>query len=104
MSPKPSAANETVSEQKAMRAPDYWKGHYLTSTDPAEIALALRHAALNADDKRPELIYFLHTLDAPNFRYRKAPASMPTSSPSWHIERTSGVSRFSSCPRRAVEL
>ena len=23
----PSAANETVSEQKAMRAPDYWKSH-----------------------------------------------------------------------------
>jgi hypothetical protein len=29
-----------------MRAPDYWKSHYVTSTDRAEIDLALRHACL----------------------------------------------------------
>jgi hypothetical protein len=43
-SAKPSPANETDSEQ--MRAPDFWKSHYVTSTDRAEIDLALRHACL----------------------------------------------------------
>ena len=63
---KPSAANETVSAQNAMRAPAYWKSHYVTSTDPAEIDLTLRHAPLHIDDEGVELIYFLHALDAPN--------------------------------------
>jgi predicted dienelactone hydrolase len=49
-----------------MRAPDYWKSHYVTSTEPAEVDLALRRASLHADDEGLELIYFLHALDAPN--------------------------------------
>ena len=53
-------------EQKTVRAPEYWKSHYVTSTDPAEIGLALRRASLHADDEGLELIYFLHTFDAPN--------------------------------------
>jgi hypothetical protein len=62
----PSAANETVPEQNHMRAPDYWKSHYVTSTDPAEIDFALRHARLTTDGESLELIYFLNALDAPN--------------------------------------
>ena len=31
----PSAANETVSEQKAMRALDYWKSHGGSNSEPA---------------------------------------------------------------------
>lgn len=49
-----------------MRAPDYWKSHYVTSTDPAEIDLAIRRARLKTADEGLELIYFLHALDAPN--------------------------------------
>ena len=49
-------ANETDSEQ--MRAPDYWKSHYVTSTDLAEIDLALKHAHLTTDGESFELIYF----------------------------------------------
>jgi pimeloyl-ACP methyl ester carboxylesterase len=49
-----------------MRAPDYWKSHYITSTDPAEIDLALRRAPPHAHDEGLELIYFLHAIDAPN--------------------------------------
>ena len=41
-SAKPSPANETVPEQNPMRAPDYWKSHYVTSTDHAEIDLRSR--------------------------------------------------------------
>jgi hypothetical protein len=46
-SAKPSPANGTAPEQNAMRAQDYWKSHYVTSADRAEIDLALRHACLN---------------------------------------------------------
>jgi pimeloyl-ACP methyl ester carboxylesterase len=49
-----------------MRAPDYWKSHYVTSTDPAEIDLALKHAHLTTDGESLELIYFLNAPDAPN--------------------------------------
>jgi hypothetical protein len=49
-----------------MRAPDYWKSHYVTSTDRAEIDLALKHARLNTDGESLELIYFLNAPDAPN--------------------------------------
>ena len=49
-----------------MRAPDYWKRRYVTSTDAAEIVLALRRASLHAGGHGLELIYFLHALDAPN--------------------------------------
>jgi len=65
-SAKPSTANETVPEQNPMRAPDYWKSHYVTSTDRAEIDLALRHACLKTGGESLELIYFLNALDAPN--------------------------------------
>jgi len=60
----PSPANETDSEQ--MRAPDFWKSHYVTSTDRAEIDLALRHACLKTGGESLELIYFLNALDAPD--------------------------------------
>jgi pimeloyl-ACP methyl ester carboxylesterase len=49
-----------------MRAPDYWKSHYVTSTDPAEIGLALKHGYLNTAGESLELIYFLNAPDAPN--------------------------------------
>ena len=65
-SAKPSPANETVPEQNPMRAPDYWKSHYVTSADRAEIDLALKHARLNIGGESLELIYFLNAPDAPN--------------------------------------
>ena len=49
-----------------MSAPDYWKSHYVTSTDPAEIDLALKHAHLTTDGGSFELIYFLNAPNAPN--------------------------------------
>jgi pimeloyl-ACP methyl ester carboxylesterase len=38
---------------------------HVTSTDPAEIDLALRHACLTTDGESLELIYFHNALDAP---------------------------------------
>jgi len=54
---EPSPAHETVPEQNPMRAPDFWKSHYVTSTDRAEIDLALRHACLKTGGESLELIY-----------------------------------------------
>jgi pimeloyl-ACP methyl ester carboxylesterase len=51
---------------KAMKTPDYWKSHYVTSTDPAEVELALKQALLDIGGESLEVIYFLHATDAPN--------------------------------------
>jgi hypothetical protein len=51
---------------KAVRAPDYWKRYYVTSTDPTEIELALQDARVDTGAEKLELIYFLHAADAPN--------------------------------------
>lgn len=49
-----------------MKAPGYWKSHYVTSTDPAEIELALKQALLDIGGEGLEVIYFLHATHAPN--------------------------------------
>jgi alpha-beta hydrolase superfamily lysophospholipase len=49
-----------------MTTPDYWKSHYVTSTDPAEVELALKQALLDIGGESLEVIYFLHATDAPN--------------------------------------
>jgi len=64
VSAKPSAANEN--RLQTDEAPDYWKSHYLSSTDPAEIDLGLKHAHLNTGGESLELIYFPNAPDAPN--------------------------------------
>jgi pimeloyl-ACP methyl ester carboxylesterase len=51
---------------KAMKAPDYWRRYYVTSTDPTEIELALQDARVDTGAEKLELIYFLDAADAPN--------------------------------------
>ena len=65
-SAQPSTANETVPEQNPMRAPDYWKSHYVTSTDRAEIDLALRACMSENWRRKLGADLLLNALDAPD--------------------------------------
>ena len=92
---EPSPANETDSEQ--MRAPDFWKSHYVPSTDRAEIDLALRHACLKTGGESLELIYFHNALDAPQGSGGHGYAFAELA---YRVHR--GASTCSSCPSMAA--
>jgi len=101
VSAKPSAANEN--RLQTDEAPDYWKSHYITSVDPAEIDLALRRAPLKTDDEGLELIYFLHALDAPNVLISQGSGGHAYVFAELAIRCTCGASTCSSCPGMAAE-
>jgi hypothetical protein len=49
-----------------MKSPDYWMRHYVTSTDPAEVAGALRRAAFPSGPDTFELVHFSKARNDPN--------------------------------------
>ena len=49
-----------------MKSPEYWKSHYVTTTDPAEVARAIKVAPVGTGPEGFELIHFPAAEDAPN--------------------------------------